>query len=757
MKFPREWMEQLIYGGQMASRFTQDSPILPDVWIEYSERHEALDLLITPHLEPGPNNTTPGRLSIELRKRLESERSLGATEGFELARRDPVRIAYNQSTVRTTLWFDELVRVVLPMSRWWSERVVQTGIIALINQPQKRHQFFGDENLLKAVDDPGMLPLGVVDPIFLDLDREHKEALRALKSQVSQIRINGNPLVLTSDVLWMFKIVGTIAAATRRCLRKPTAADVPPEVSPTHAKGRGKGKKAAAEESWPPPPWPRRDATKAEIERHRAARRAYVLEIVESVIRLLDGIHMEKPGPRQESACMVWSVSLNRRAQTTVMRSRVAVKADAATRVFDVSCNDLVWAVIDSGIDAEHPAFRIRKDRKDIVPPSPADEYDPGHAREYLAKFSESDGTLQSRVLETYDFTRIQYLLSYDQLQDEASLPDDLRKQIDALRAGAGGARKRSTKKGKGADGADVDFDHLKSLKRSLLKGQDVEWELLIPFIQVPHTQPASTGQRGYVPPKHEHGTHVAGILAADWGDRARGICPDLRLIDLRVLDDQGLGDEFNVIAALQFIRHLKSKRDFVSVHGANLSMAIRHDVANYACGRTPVCDECERLVGNGIVVVAAAGNEGYTQYLTPKGPQDTYHSISITDPGNADGVITVGSTHRFMPHTYGVSYFSSRGPTGDGRLKPDLVAPGEKIEAPVPGEDSNLRRMDGTSMAAPHVSGAAALLIARHRELAGQPVRIKQILCATATDLGRERYFQGHGMVDILRALQSV
>jgi hypothetical protein len=59
--------------------------------------------------------------------------------------------------------------------------------------------------------------------------------------------------------------------------------------------------------------------------------------------------------------------------------------------------------------------------------------------------------------------------------------------------------------------------------------------------------------------------------------------------------------------------------------------------------------------------------------------------------------------------------------------------------------------------MAAPHASGAAALLIARHRELAGQPARVKQILCATATDLGRERYFQGAGMLDVLRALQSV
>ena len=159
-------------------------------------------------------------------------------------------------------------------------------------------------------------------------------------------------------------------------------------------------------------------------------------------------------------------------------------------------------------------------------------------------------------------------------------------------------------------------------------------------------------------------------------------------------------------------------------IHGVNLSLSLIHDVENFACGRTPICEECERLVASGVVVVAAAGNRGFERVLTGAGELDAYRAISITDPGNADGVITVGATHRFEPHTYGVSYFSSRGPTGDGRIKPDVLAPGERIYSTVFGNAYDAK--DGTSMAAPHVSGVAAMLIARHREFLGQPAQIK-------------------------------
>ena len=137
-------------------------------------------------------------------------------------------------------------------------------------------------------------------------------------------------------------------------------------------------------------------------------------------------------------------------------------------------------------------------------------------------------------------------------------------------------------------------------------------------------------------------------------------------------------------------------------------------------------------------MVVAAAGNRGFQKLTTIDGGVfESYAAFSITDPGNSESVITVGSTHGNWPHTYGVSFFSSRGPTGDGRVKPDLVAPGERVQSTITGGNNNEWGPEfGTSMAAPHVSGAAAMLLARYEELIGQPRRVKQILCESASVL---------------------
>jgi len=144
--------------------------------------------------------------------------------------------------------------------------------------------------------------------------------------------------------------------------------------------------------------------------------------------------------------------------------------------------------------------------------------------------------------------------------------------------------------------------------------------------------------------------------------------------------------------------------------------------------------------------------------------------SMTINDPGNAALAITVGATHRDAPHGYGVSYFSSKGPTGDGRAKPDLVAPGERITScaagrnlaavvagGVPPDTAVYVEETGTSMAAPHVSGAVAALLSVRREFIGRPDRVKQIILDAATPLGRNTDFEGAGLLDLMRALQSV
>lgn len=413
------------------------------------------------------------------------------------------------------------------------------------------------------------------------------------------------------------------------------------------------------------------------------------------------GLH-HQPVPAEP---MVWIVTTNRRVDYATTESIRTVKGDAARTLFAIDCSKLTWAVLDSGIDGAHPAF------------------------------AGPDGA--SRVTATYDFGAITRILDRRNARD------------DAFRAET--ARQLS--------------DHAASQERR----DDLIWQAANSYLANPATADwkaieALVRRDRPERPRNPHGTHVAGILGGYWekprpGGKAKvmvdGICRDINLVDIRVLGDNREQTEFAVICALQFVRYLNTRTASRAIDGVNLSLSIPHDVLSYACGKTPVCLEADKLVAEGTVVVAAAGNNGYQSFrLAAGGVYDGYAVASISDPGNTESVITVGSTHRFAPHTYGVSYFSSRGPTGDGRAKPDLLAPGERITSAVPGAATDT--MDGTSMAAPHVSGAAALLMARHRELRGEPATIKAILCENTTDVGRIADFQGHGLLDILRALQS-
>ena len=191
------------------------------------------------------------------------------------------------------------------------------------------------------------------------------------------------------------------------------------------------------------------------------------------------------------------------------------------------------------------------------------------------------------------------------------------------------------------------------------------------------------------------HGTHVAGILAgeqiadadspiiaATWyhddrGDsavheislqRISGMAPRCKLLSCKVLRDDGSGDLAALLEALEYIQDLNHGGRDLKVHGVNLSVGYPFDPSWFATGLTPVCREVDRLVRSGVVVVAAAGNTGYGYALDPEEQQFRLgFDMTINDPGNADRAITVGSTST-MPHSTGVSYFSSKGPTGDGR-----------------------------------------------------------------------------------------
>jgi len=675
MYLSRDRMDGLLFGPISGRRMTQDSPILPDVWLAYALKPPPREpetprkeLLLTPHY-----GSTPGQVAVSLRTSLD-EAAPGA------------KIAYNQTYVAAKLSFEQMIRHVLPMTAWWYDRVLVS-----LGRMKELMKKLGPNR--KGVDLGSVLE-HIREPLIKDLEEDVRQEEGSIPRHPRQ------STELPEELLWMIRLAGYIWWASRRKTQDDSKADP--------------------------------------------------AELVDALMDLCRGISVTIPDEEEIASRdpnrprLVYLVNLNRKAFLAVTRSAIAVKADAARRLFAIDCSQISWAIIDSGIDATHPAFLRTRDFKQAQPgegdPRPADPRQKGGYKDNKLP----DWAKHTRVKKTYDFTQIRDLLDPSNLDEEKPI-DLVKKVFDRL----------------GAEDRKAVSDDLKDLRNRLSRGRSVDWKLLERFLEIPHDDK-------YIPPYSDHGTHVAGILGGDWPQRLendvpfQGVCPDIELYDLRVVNPltSSEDDEFAVLAALQFVAYLNDQHDYYAIHGVNLSLSIRHQIANFACGRTPVCDECDRLVSTGVVVVAAAGNDGYLRFSTAdKGEQPGYHTVSITDPGNAETVITVGSTHRFLPHTYGVSYFSSRGPTGDGRIKPDLVAPGEKIRSTLMGvsDTYSLKEMDGTSMAAPHVSGAAALLMARYSELVGEPLRIKKVLCSSATDLGRERYFQGNGMLDILRALQSI
>jgi subtilisin family serine protease len=232
------------------------------------------------------------------------------------------------------------------------------------------------------------------------------------------------------------------------------------------------------------------------------------------------------------------------------------------------------------------------------------------------------------------------------------------------------------------------------------------------------------------------HGTHVAGIAAGDGrtsGGKYAGVAPGAHLYIAKVLDSQGAAFMSDVMVGIDWA--VKQQ-----VHVMNLSLS-----GPPPCDGTDALSEACDLAGErGFVICVAAGNSG------PR-------AVTIGPPGCARQVITVGAS----TDDDTLLEASSRGPTADGRVKPDVLFPGAGIIA-CRANDTSLgnalnqayTEASGTSMATAHASGTAALLLEAEPGLT--PGEIKRLIMGVATDLGLEENSQGAGRGDAYAALIS-
>lgn len=231
------------------------------------------------------------------------------------------------------------------------------------------------------------------------------------------------------------------------------------------------------------------------------------------------------------------------------------------------------------------------------------------------------------------------------------------------------------------------------------------------------------------------HGTHVAATIAgtgAGSGGTRKGVAPGADLLVGKVLADEGYGYESWIIAGMEW----------AAAEGASvISMSLGGGATD---GTDPMSEAVDRITADsGALFVIAAGNEGADH--------------SIGSPGTATAALTVGAVDRDDR----IADFSSRGPRlGDEGLKPEITAPGVGIVAARASGTSMGNPVDelytaasGTSMATPHVAGAAALLAQAHP--GWKATRLKDALVSTAhADTDLSVYAQGGGRVDVARAV---
>jgi serine protease AprX len=212
------------------------------------------------------------------------------------------------------------------------------------------------------------------------------------------------------------------------------------------------------------------------------------------------------------------------------------------------------------------------------------------------------------------------------------------------------------------------------------------------------------------------HGTHVASIAAGAVNTSGvGGVAPAAALVGLKALDSRGEGPTSRIAQAVDWC---VTNKDQYGIQVINLSATT--DASS--SGRDALSRTLNRAVAAGIVVCVAAGNAGPDLY-------------TIGSPAAAADVITVGDVADPGAGGFFLDPHSSRGPTADGRIKPDLCAPGDQILAARAGTRDGYFRASGTSMSSPFVAGVAALMLQANPTLT--PADVKTILKETAVHFG--------------------
>lgn len=234
------------------------------------------------------------------------------------------------------------------------------------------------------------------------------------------------------------------------------------------------------------------------------------------------------------------------------------------------------------------------------------------------------------------------------------------------------------------------------------------------------------------------HGTHVAGIVAGegDGNSAYEGVAKGAALVGVKVLDGNGDGYTSDVTAAIDWC---VSNKDTYGIEVINMSLGS----SGSSDGTDSTSLAVNEAVANGITVVVAAGNEGPSSY-------------TIGSPGAAEDAITVANMIDVGEEGFGLAYLSSRGPTADNRIKPDIGAPGTNITAPQTNSTNGYVTYSGTSMATPFTAGTIALMLEADPSLT--PSQIKNILISTAEDWGTngQDTEYGYGRLDGYAAVES-